>query len=77
MVGVYLAALQWPSSAEKQKGVHTSTVTDLQEPSDAVWQGKTSVCTPLSFGTPSVPTLPPPEKDLLQGIVEETVKSWF
>ena len=62
---------------EKQKGVHTSTVTDLQEPSDPVWQGDTSVCTPSPFHTPSVPALPPAENDLLQGIFEETFKIWF
>ena len=41
---------RWPSSAEKQKEVHTD---------DPVQQGKTRVCTLLSFQTPSVPALPP------------------
>ena len=68
--------------------MHTNTVTDLQEPpggqpnetngsSDPVQQADTSVCTPLPWQNPSESALNPPEKDLLQGIFEETFSMWF
>ena len=62
---------RWLSSVEKEKGVHTDEVNDLQE------QGDTSVCTPLPSQTPSASAVPAPEKDLPQGIFEETFLKWY